>query len=148
MARFATPTTYVPVIHSFYCANAVGYGLVKWPTQESGTTFYYQSATLYITYYYVQIQAHRPFIPAIGETSPLSLPSLVICANAARSCSHILASLLPHDGVVIQPFLAVSLFGLRRSSPLQLGCSQPASHLASFCYCTFGLARKMASRLI
>ncbi|KAJ7200688.1 fungal-specific transcription factor domain-containing protein [Mycena rebaudengoi] len=32
-----------------------------------------------------------PFIPAPGRSSPLSYPSLAVCANSARSCSHVMA---------------------------------------------------------
>ena len=64
--------------------------------------FFDQSAILYAHYYQTQILIHRPFIPKPGRPSPLSFPSLAICANAARSCSHIVhlqmkrGSLAPH----------------------------------------------------
>ncbi|KAJ7726357.1 fungal-specific transcription factor domain-containing protein [Mycena metata] len=55
-----------------------------------------QSACLYVVYYHVQISLHRPFIPSPGTHSSLSthprtsFPSLAICANAARSCAHVM----------------------------------------------------------
>ncbi|KAJ7902045.1 fungal-specific transcription factor domain-containing protein [Mycena olivaceomarginata] len=50
-----------------------------------------QSASLYASYYHVQIQIHRPFIPTPGRSSPLAYPSLAVCANSARAASHIMA---------------------------------------------------------
>lgn len=63
---------------------------LRWDPSRQDNTFFYQSSTLYIAYYYVQIQIHRPFIPSFGSPSSLSFPSLAICANAARSCSHVI----------------------------------------------------------
>ncbi|KAJ8522471.1 hypothetical protein ONZ45_g984 [Pleurotus djamor] len=48
------------------------------------------SANLFCTYYYVQILIHRPFISGVLKTPGLSFPSLAICVNAARACSHLL----------------------------------------------------------
>ena len=62
---------------------------VRWdPSREDGV-FFDQSAILYAYYYQTQILIHRPFIPKPDKPSPLSFPSLAICANAARSCSHV-----------------------------------------------------------
>lgn len=62
---------------------------VRWdPSRENGL-FFDQSAILYAHYYQTQILIHRPFIPKPDKPSPLSFPSLAICANAARSCSHV-----------------------------------------------------------
>ncbi|KAF9052220.1 hypothetical protein BDZ89DRAFT_1056570 [Hymenopellis radicata] len=44
------------------------------------------SAVLYSTYYWVQIQIHRPFI----INADRSFDSIAICTNAARSCAHVL----------------------------------------------------------
>ncbi|KAF9052197.1 hypothetical protein BDZ89DRAFT_1056540 [Hymenopellis radicata] len=44
------------------------------------------SAVLYSTYYWVQIQIHRPFI----INADRSFSSIAICTNAARSCAHVL----------------------------------------------------------
>ncbi|KAJ3794574.1 fungal-specific transcription factor domain-containing protein [Lentinula aff. detonsa] len=63
---------------------------LRWdPTRENPEHFN-QSVMLYTTYYWVQIQIHRPFIARPGESSVLSFPSLAICANAARSCCHVM----------------------------------------------------------
>lgn len=48
------------------------------------------SATLYANYYMLQICIHRPFIPSPRKTRRVALPSLTICTNAARSCTHVL----------------------------------------------------------
>ncbi|KAI0309699.1 fungal-specific transcription factor domain-containing protein [Amylostereum chailletii] len=63
---------------------------LRWdPTRENGV-FFLQSAVIYSQFYQMQIMVHRPFIPSPNKPSPLSFPSLAICTNAARSCSHIL----------------------------------------------------------
>ncbi|KAF9256384.1 hypothetical protein L218DRAFT_881828 [Marasmius fiardii PR-910] len=63
---------------------------LKWNPNNPDPLFFQQSAILYATYYWVQIQVHRPFIPRPGQESPLPFPSLTICANAARSTVNIL----------------------------------------------------------
>lgn len=78
---------------------------LQWPNSNPPETlFYHQSAALHLTYHYLQIQAHRPFIPSIHGHSKLSHPSLVISANAARSCSHILSSLGTDPSWIAIPF--------------------------------------------
>ncbi|KAA1476285.1 hypothetical protein DENSPDRAFT_843199 [Dentipellis sp. KUC8613] len=62
---------------------------LRWDPTREDDTFFLQSASLYCTYYHLQILVHRPFIPSPRKPSPLSFPSLAICTNAARSCSHI-----------------------------------------------------------
>lgn len=49
-----------------------------------------QSAVLYAAYYHLHIMIHRPFIPSPKKPAVLSFPSLTICTNAARSCSHVI----------------------------------------------------------
>lgn len=62
---------------------------VRWDAQEENDVFLNQSASLYISYYTVQITVHRPFIPSLRKPSGVSFPSLAICTNAARSCIHV-----------------------------------------------------------
>ncbi|KAK1227496.1 Gypsy retrotransposon integrase-like protein 1 [Marasmius sp. AFHP31] len=57
---------------------------LKWDPEMSNPVFFQQSALLYCTYHWVQIQVHRPFIPRPGQESILSSPALAICSNAAR----------------------------------------------------------------
>ncbi|KIK82329.1 hypothetical protein PAXRUDRAFT_153943 [Paxillus rubicundulus Ve08.2h10] len=64
---------------------------LRWdPTGDVNPPFFMQSSALYSSYYLVQISIHRPFIPSPRKPSPLSFPSLAICTNAARSCSHVI----------------------------------------------------------
>ncbi|KAH6913531.1 fungal-specific transcription factor domain-containing protein [Coprinopsis sp. MPI-PUGE-AT-0042] len=63
---------------------------LRWDPFREAEMFFNQSATLYCTLYHIQILIHRPFIPSPNNPSPLSFPSLAICTNAARSCSHII----------------------------------------------------------
>ncbi|KIJ13123.1 hypothetical protein PAXINDRAFT_14023 [Paxillus involutus ATCC 200175] len=64
---------------------------LRWdPTRESNSPLFMQSSALYTNYYLIQIYIHRPFIPSPGKPSLISFPSLAICTNAARSCSHVI----------------------------------------------------------
>ncbi|KAL5525563.1 hypothetical protein ACEPAG_6899 [Sanghuangporus baumii] len=62
---------------------------LRWDPHRENVLHFNQSAVLYATYYHIQILIHRPFIPSPRKPSPLSFPSLAICTNAARSCSHV-----------------------------------------------------------
>ncbi|KAJ7230906.1 fungal-specific transcription factor domain-containing protein [Mycena haematopus] len=61
---------------------------LRWDSRRSDPISFKQSAVLYSTYYLVQMTTHRPFIPMVRQV-PTTLPSLAICTNAARSCSHV-----------------------------------------------------------
>lgn len=63
---------------------------LRWDPNRENLVFLNQSAILYASYYQLQISVHRPFIPSPRKPSPLSFPSLAICTNAARSCTHVL----------------------------------------------------------
>ncbi|KAJ7696785.1 hypothetical protein B0H17DRAFT_392238 [Mycena rosella] len=65
---------------------------LRWNPNQENQIFLDQSAALYASYYHAQIVIHRPFIPAPGKqsTSNTIFPSLAICANAARSCGHVM----------------------------------------------------------
>uniref|UniRef100_A0A0W0F039 Zn(2)-C6 fungal-type domain-containing protein n=1 Tax=Moniliophthora roreri TaxID=221103 RepID=A0A0W0F039_MONRR len=98
---------------------------LRWDPTREDDVFFNQSVMLYTQYYFVQILVHRPFIPTPNRPSPLSFPSLAICTNAARSCSHVVdvqrkrgGTLLPvnqaavfNAGVV----LLLNIWGGRRS---------------------------------
>ncbi|KAJ4481138.1 fungal-specific transcription factor domain-containing protein [Lentinula aciculospora] len=63
---------------------------VKWDPKQADTTLLLQSVTLYTSYYWVQIQVHKKFIPGPGQDNVLhGFPSMAICANAARTCIRI-----------------------------------------------------------
>ncbi|KAJ8073411.1 Gypsy retrotransposon integrase-like protein 1 [Marasmius tenuissimus] len=66
---------------------------LKWDPDMVDPVFLHQSATLYLTYHWVQIHVHRPFIPRPGRDPVLPFPSLSICSNAARRIIHIAESL-------------------------------------------------------
>ncbi|KAK7034653.1 Gypsy retrotransposon integrase-like protein 1 [Paramarasmius palmivorus] len=66
---------------------------LKWDAPKENIIFFQQSAMLYATYYWTQIQVHRPFIPRPGQASVLPFPSLAICSNAARTTVHVLGVL-------------------------------------------------------
>ncbi|KAJ7810544.1 fungal-specific transcription factor domain-containing protein [Mycena olivaceomarginata] len=59
-----------------------------------------------------QILMHRPFIPAPGKESvKMNFPSLAICANAARSCGHVLdVQARRGRGLLHYPTLMTTLF--------------------------------------
>jgi len=61
---------------------------------------------LYSTFFYIQIQVHRPFL---RKKSDLSLVSLAICTNAARSCSHLLEVALKR-GLRVYPIILMAAF--------------------------------------
>ncbi|KAJ6472406.1 fungal-specific transcription factor domain-containing protein [Mycena sanguinolenta] len=79
---------------------------LRWDPNRPEDAFFDQSALLYCSYYQVQMTIHRPFIPMIRNAPPTSLPSLGICTNAARSCSHIAeTSRLRKKGVPVPEIL-------------------------------------------
>ncbi|KAJ7505493.1 fungal-specific transcription factor domain-containing protein [Mycena galericulata] len=60
---------------------------LRWnPDNHQTEPFSHQSAVLYMTFYYIQIIIHRPFI---HKATSLAAPSLSICTNAARSALRI-----------------------------------------------------------
>ncbi|KAJ7278192.1 hypothetical protein C8J57DRAFT_1060291 [Mycena rebaudengoi] len=77
---------------------------LRWDPNREDEQFATQSACLYAAYYHVQIQVHRSFIPSPTNKKPLStiFPSLAICANSARSCSHIM-DIQAKRGLVVHP---------------------------------------------
>ncbi|KAF8143483.1 fungal-specific transcription factor domain-containing protein [Mycena galopus ATCC 62051] len=81
---------------------------LRWDPNRRDDAFFDQSAFLYCSYYQVQMTIHRPFIVLGAPSTPL--PSLGICTNAARSCSHIAdMSRLRKNGVPV-PALLSSVF--------------------------------------
>ncbi|KAG9308125.1 hypothetical protein JVU11DRAFT_12477 [Chiua virens] len=68
-----------------------------------------QSCSLYAYYYTVQMFIHRPFIPSPRKPSLLSFPSLAICTNAARLCSHVI-DIYRKRSSTYAPFLQVGYY--------------------------------------
>ncbi|KAF8322612.1 hypothetical protein DL93DRAFT_2050436 [Clavulina sp. PMI_390] len=66
---------------------------LKWDPNRQDPMHFEQSAVLYAAYYHLHIMIHRPFIPSPKKPAVLSFPSLTICTNAARSCSHVVEAL-------------------------------------------------------
>lgn len=62
---------------------------LRWNPKCEHKLFFHQSAMLYVTYYYLQISIHRPFIPSFRNPLSSPFPSLAICTNAARSSCHV-----------------------------------------------------------
>ncbi|KAI0701459.1 fungal-specific transcription factor domain-containing protein [Cerioporus squamosus] len=71
---------------------------LRWNPDQTDTLFLRQSAILYANYYLTQIAVHRPFMSASRRRSSLSLPSTIICTNAARSTLQILDVLHKRTG--------------------------------------------------
>lgn len=67
---------------------------LRWDPTRADYRIFSQSAVLYAQYYYCQILVHRPFIPSPSNQVSAGLPSLAICANAARSICNILEASL------------------------------------------------------
>ncbi|KAH7913811.1 fungal-specific transcription factor domain-containing protein [Hygrophoropsis aurantiaca] len=82
---------------------------LRWDPNREKSPLFAQSCCLYGSYYHLQILIHRPFIPSPRKPSPLSFPSLAICTNAARSCSHVLDIYRRRTGESV-PFLQLPSF--------------------------------------
>ncbi|KAI0755124.1 fungal-specific transcription factor domain-containing protein [Daedaleopsis nitida] len=72
---------------------------LRWDPDRSDPVFMNQSAALYANYYFIQICIHRPFIPSSRKHSRHPFPSLAICTNAARSCTHVINIQFERTGV-------------------------------------------------
>ncbi|KAG8987926.1 hypothetical protein FRB94_008216 [Tulasnella sp. JGI-2019a] len=82
---------------------------LKW-NADMDSRFYQQSASLQITFYYVQMMVHRPFIqlPAsVKRASPLSQSSLVVSTHAARATAQVLGDIM--DIIPLLVFIKASL---------------------------------------
>ncbi|KAK7457846.1 Gypsy retrotransposon integrase-like protein 1 [Stygiomarasmius scandens] len=84
---------------------------LKWENQNDASIFFSQSTVLYSTYYWIQIQVHRRFIPRPGRSSNTSFPSLTICTNAARSCIRVCEAHYKKKPSLLLPHFLMSLFG-------------------------------------
>ncbi|KAK0442224.1 fungal-specific transcription factor domain-containing protein [Armillaria borealis] len=114
---------------------------LRWDPKRENGIFLHQSAGLYCIYYMAQILIHRPFL---HTDSPLSIPSLVICTNAARSCTRILEVhmstmkiVTPH--IIMGAFTSGAVFAMNIWSSKRAGHVPSAKDLAGFelCLATF-----------
>ncbi|KAI5890735.1 uncharacterized protein SCHCODRAFT_058182 [Schizophyllum commune H4-8] len=80
---------------------------LRWDPTRADKTLFLQSAMLYCSYYYIQIQIHRPFI---HKDSPLAFPSLAICTNAARSCARLLEAQVKKGWILRAPQMFIAAF--------------------------------------
>ncbi|KAE9392720.1 hypothetical protein BT96DRAFT_924543 [Gymnopus androsaceus JB14] len=85
---------------------------LKWDPNRENMEHFQQSTMLYITYYWIQILVHRPFISGPGEDSLLNFPSLAICCNASRSCISLIDThqRRPGAGMIVVPNVLMALF--------------------------------------
>jgi len=81
-------------------------GVLRWDSNQKDSRCFHQTVMLYSTFFYTQIQVHRPFLT---KKSDLSLVSLGICTNAARSCIHLLEVALTR-GLIVCPIILMSAF--------------------------------------
>ncbi|KAG9013081.1 hypothetical protein FRB94_003914 [Tulasnella sp. JGI-2019a] len=96
---------------------------LKWD-QHMDPAFSKQAAALRITFHYTQLTIHRPFIQlSCSSKRGLFLPSLAVCANAARSCAHILDTIVGMPPTLLFTMMAlqsgfvlmISIWEARRS---------------------------------
>jgi len=99
--------------YSFRLNPLIFFTIVRWDPIKKDSTFFDHTVLLYSTFFYIQIQVHRPFLT---KKSDLSLVSLAICTNAARSCIHLLEVALAR-GLVFSPIIFVELILITYVSP-------------------------------
>ncbi|KAG6896841.1 hypothetical protein C0992_005744 [Termitomyces sp. T32_za158] len=103
--------------------SALDFWMAKLPDHPDDYIYF---TSLYCFYQHIQILVHRPFIPTPNKPdNSLSFPSLAICTNAARACSHALDIQRNRFGHAPQPLtttafsagvmLLLSIWGGRRS---------------------------------
>ncbi|KAF5353849.1 hypothetical protein D9758_010559 [Tetrapyrgos nigripes] len=83
---------------------------VRWDSPQQTDIFFTQSALLWSTYYSVQIQVHRRFIPQTGYSGESRFPSLSICVNAARLCIGVVEAHLRRRSLTAGYHLVLNLF--------------------------------------
>ncbi|KAF5364445.1 hypothetical protein D9758_010673 [Tetrapyrgos nigripes] len=83
---------------------------LRWDSPQQTDVFFTQSALLWSTYYSVQIQVHRRFIPQTGYHAESPFPSLSICVNAARLCIRVVEAHLRRRSIAAGHRLLLNLF--------------------------------------
>ncbi|KAF5340505.1 hypothetical protein D9758_014544 [Tetrapyrgos nigripes] len=106
---------------------------LKWDPHHPNNIHFVQSATLHAVYYWIQLHAHRSFIPVLKRGGPVSIKfsSVAICINAGRSCVNIVDALFKRHRYVTLPLPSVLfnasviiLICLFRTEELQLQLNQ------------------------
>ncbi|PBK87779.1 hypothetical protein ARMGADRAFT_1085107 [Armillaria gallica] len=110
---------------------------LRWNPRCDNGTFLYQSTALYSVYYMLQILIHRPLL---RTDSPLSMPSLIICTNAARSCSRILKVHMTrirtiNPQIIVGAFTSGAVFAMNIWSRKRAGCAPNTRDVAGFQVC-------------
>ncbi|KAK1227086.1 Gypsy retrotransposon integrase-like protein 1 [Marasmius sp. AFHP31] len=82
---------------------------LRWDPGQTNDLLLNQSAHLHSHYYQIQIFVHRPFIAPSKQRSQVAFPSLAICTNAARSCSHVAEVIRQRKGFAL-PWVAPPAF--------------------------------------
>ncbi|KAK0204253.1 fungal-specific transcription factor domain-containing protein [Desarmillaria ectypa] len=116
-------------------------GHLRWDPRCDNAIFLYQSAALHSVYYMLQILIHHPFL---RTDSSLSTPSLIICTNAAKSCTGILEVHMArirtvNPQIIMGAFTSGAVFATNIWSSKRAGHAPNARDLASFevCLATF-----------
>ncbi|KAK0204262.1 hypothetical protein DFS33DRAFT_1454515 [Desarmillaria ectypa] len=127
-------------------------GKIRWDPKCDNAIFLYQSAALYSIYYMLQILIHRPFL---RTDSPLSMPSLIIFTNVAKSCTGILEVHMArirtvNPQIVMGAFTSGAVFAMNIWSSKRAGHAPNAKDLASFevCLATFEYATDTARSIL
>ncbi|KAK0496568.1 fungal-specific transcription factor domain-containing protein, partial [Armillaria luteobubalina] len=114
---------------------------IRWNPRCDNETFLYQSTTLYSVYYMLQILIHRPLL---RTDCPLSMPSLVICTNAARSYTRILEAHRTgirtiNPQIIIGTFTSGAVFAMNTWNHKRAGRAPNKKDVAGFqvCQATF-----------
>ena len=116
--------------------------VVGWDPQRENQTFFVQSASLRIAYYFIQITIHRPFIPSFRKEGSLSFPALAICASAARACSHVADALRKRYPILSAPNIQVGTSLVNPTCAPSLcsrGATRIVSHICFGCRSAFKL---------
>lgn len=72
--------------------------VVRWDPEQEDELFLTQAATLAAWYRALQIAIHRSFMSASRREPPISLPSAIICTNAARESIQVAEVLYKRTG--------------------------------------------------
>ncbi|KAK0207606.1 fungal-specific transcription factor domain-containing protein [Armillaria fumosa] len=131
---------------------------LRWDPHKLNQYHFDQSALLYSTYYWVQMQVHRKFIPSPNtskdpEKLNSGFPSLSICANAARSCSHIVDThaktrILALPNILVAVFHSALLLLLNLWGGKRLGLSTNPSRALEDVFKCMNVMRKYEDRYL
>jgi hypothetical protein len=126
---------------------------VKWdPHRENNDLLFNQSASLWATYYLIQILVHRPFIPSRKKTPSSTIPSLAICTNAARACCHVVDVQQRRTGAVIPQVQVRRIFKVPTHGNVHFDdfftCRWRCFRALSSCYSASGAGSALACLLM